>query len=179
MARDVVALKPGDAFPDYVLTNQLGEAFHLESSKGQALAVTFLFTRCPFPTFCPKMAANFQAAQQKLEAIPGAPSNWHLLSVSFDPEFDQPAILKAYAEGHGYNPRRWTFATGALVDVTAMGEQVGLQFWREQPASLSHNLRTVVVDRQGHLQRIFEGNSWTVDDLVSELQNAARAPERP
>ena len=99
VVRDVEPLAVGDPLPDYVLTNQFGEAFHLTQYKGQALAITFLFTRCPFPTFCPRMADHFREAQQELTAMTDVAGNWHLLTVSFDPEFDRPAVLKAYAEG--------------------------------------------------------------------------------
>jgi protein SCO1/2 len=172
LARDVEPLLPGDPLPEYVLTNQFGSRFSTRDFKGQALALTFLFTRCPYPTFCPKMAAEFQAAQQKLLAQPGV-TNWQLLTVSFDPEYDKPAILKTYAEAHGYDPRHWTFATGALIDITALGEQFGLAFWRAPDLSISHNLRTAVVNPAGRVQQVFEGNTWTSDELVSALVAAA------
>jgi protein SCO1/2 len=173
VVRDVEPLGVGDPLPDYVLTNQFGEAFHLTQYKGQALAITFLFTRCPFPTFCPRMADHFREAQQELTAMTDVAGNWHLLTVSFDPEFDRPAVLKAYAEGRQYKPARWTFATGSLVDVTALGDQLGLAFWRDEPGTLSHNLRTAVFDAGGRLQKVFAGNEWTVEELVNELRLAA------
>lgn len=171
--RDVEPLSPGDPFPEYSLTNQFGLPFSTSIFKGQALAITFLFTRCPFPTFCPRMAANFEEVQQKLLASPQGNTNWQLLTVSFDPEFDSPAVLKGYAEAHKFDPQHWTFATGALIDVTALGEQFGLAFWRDQPGTISHNLRTVVVDAAGRVQKIFEGNAWTSEELAVELRKAA------
>ncbi len=170
--RDVEPLSPGDPLPSYSLTNQFGQSFATSGFRGQALALTFLFTRCPFPTFCPRMAANFEETQQKLLAGPQSPTNWHLLTISFDPEFDTPAVLKAYGESRHYDPRHWTFATGAVIDVTAIGEQFGLAFWREQPGTISHNLRTAVVDPGGRVQKIFEGNTWTSDELVAEMRKA-------
>lgn len=166
-------LNEGDLLPDYHFTNQLGEAVSTAQFKGQALAITFLFTRCPFPNFCPLMANNFAEAQKKLLALPGGPANWHLLTISFDPEFDTPAVLQRYAGAHGADPKRWTFATGALVDVTAIGEQFGLTFWKEQAGIISHNLRTVVIDASGRVQKIFVGNSWEPEDLVAEMVKAA------
>ncbi len=172
--RDVEPLSPGDPFPEYSLTNQFGQPFTTARFKGQAIALTFLFTRCPFPTFCPRMASNFEEVQQKLLAPPQTITNWQLLTVSFDPEFDTPAVLKGYAGAHHYDPRHWTFATGALIDVTALGEQFGLAFWRDPPGSISHNLRTAVIDAGGRIQTTFEGNTWTSDELVAELRKAAR-----
>jgi len=173
LVREVQRLEPGELLPEYHLVNQFSRPFSTAEFKGQALAITFLFTRCPYPNFCPRMANNFAAAQQKLLRKPDAPTNWHLLTISFDPEFDKPAVLKAYAEGFKYEPAHWTFATGQLIDVTALGEQFGLAFWHDENGGLSHNLRTTVVDAKGRVQRVFEGNEWTSDELVDELLKAA------
>lgn len=170
---DAEPLNEGDLLPDYRFTNQLGKAFSTAQFKGQALAITFLFTRCPFPNFCPLMANNFAETQKKLLAMPNGPKNWHLFTITFDPEFDTPAVLQRYAEAHGADPKRWTFATGALVDVTAIGEQFGLTFWKEQGGIISHNLRTVVIDASGRVQKIFIGNAWESEDLVAEMIKAA------
>ena len=171
--RDVDSLGPGDRLPEYSLTNQFGQSFSTARFKGQALAITFLFTRCPFPNFCPRMAANFEETQRKLLSSQRGRTNWQLLTISFDPEFDKPAVLKAYAEARNYDPGRWTFATGALIDITAIGEQFGLAFWRDQPGTINHNLRTAVIDAGGRVQKILEGNDWTADELVSEMIAAA------
>jgi protein SCO1/2 len=119
------------------------------------------------------MANNFADVQKKLLAMPRAPTNWHLLTISFDPEFDTPEVLQRYAAAHGADTNRWTFATGALPDVTAIGGQVGLVFWKEQGSIISHNLRTVVIDASGHIQKIFTGNDWQPEDLVAEMVKAA------
>ncbi|HWD92784.1 MAG TPA: SCO family protein [Verrucomicrobiae bacterium] len=172
--REVQPLDEGDLLPNYHFTNQLGEAVSTGQFKGQALAITFLFTRCPFPNFCPLMANNFAEVQKKLLAMPNAPTNWHLLTISFDPEFDTPQVLKQYAEAHGADPARWTFATGALDEIAAMGQQFGLAFWKEQAGIISHNLRTVVIDPSGRVQKIFTGNDWQPPDLVAEMVKAAK-----
>lgn len=175
LVKDVDPLQVGDALPDYTFTNQFGQAIHTGQFKGQALAITFLFTRCPFPSFCPRMANNFAEAQTKLLLQAGAQTNWHLLTLSFDPEFDTSSVLKAYAQGYRYDPQHWDFATGDLVDITAITEQLGLQFWHDQSGSISHNLRAAVVDPSGHIQKIFVGNQWTSDELVAELLKAEGA----
>jgi protein SCO1/2 len=172
LVREVEPLSVGDPLPDYHLTNQFGQAISTAQFKGDALAVTFLFTRCPFPNFCPLMANHFSEVQQKLLSLPNAPTNWHLLTISFDPDFDQPAILKAYAERYKYDPAHSTFATGALIDITALAEQVGLIFSRDQTGNITHNLRTVVVDVSGRIRKIFSGNQWTTTELVQEMLNA-------
>jgi protein SCO1/2 len=172
-SREAEPLNEGDALPDYHFTNQLGQIISTGQFKGQALAITFLFTRCPFPQYCPLMANNFAEAQKIMLKTPGAPTNWHLLTISFDPAFDTPAVLEKYAEAHGADPARWTFASGALPDVTAIGEQLSLTFWKEQEGLITHNLRTAVIDASGRLQKIFIGNEWQPQDLVVELVKAA------
>ena len=172
--RFVEPLNVGDPMPDYAFTNELGQVIHLADFHGQALAFTFIYTRCPFPNFCPRMSSNFADAYKKLSAAPDAPKNWRLLSISFDPEFDKPELLKSYAKRYGYGTNHWSFATGALIDIDAMTEQFGLMFPREG-VGFNHNLRTVVVDAQGKVQKVFTGNEWKVEDLVAEIVKAATA----
>lgn len=172
--RSVDPVKVGDLMPDYPFTNQLGQVIRLGDFKGQALAFTFIFTRCPFPTFCPRMSNCFEEAQKQIKAMANGPTNWHLLTISFDPEFDTPPTLKTYAQRYHYDPQHWSFVTGALMDIDAIGEQFGLMFYR-QDNSINHNLRTVVVDAQGRVQKVFTGNEWKADELVEELVKAASA----
>src|ERR1019366_5013750 len=108
---------------------------------------------CPLPNFCPFLANNFAEAQKQLLAFPNMPTNWQLLTITFDPEFDTPAVLKNYADGHGADPSHWTFATGSLVDIMAIGEQFGLQVARDNNNSVSHNLRVAVIDTAGRVQK--------------------------
>ena len=173
LVRDVEPLNEGDLLPAYQFTNQFGKIFSTKDFKGQALAITFLFTRCPFPTFCPLMANNFNQVQGKLLARTNGPTNWHLVTISFDPEYDTPEVLKAYGEAHRYDPKHWTFATGPLIDITAIGEQFGLVVLRDDTGGINHNLRTVVVDTSGRVRKVFIGNQWTPDELVAEMVKAA------
>jgi protein SCO1 len=172
--RVVQPLQVGDPLPDYILTNQLDQAVKTTQFKGQALAITFLFTRCPFPTFCPRLANDFAETQQKLLTLQGGPTNWHLLTISIDPEFDQPAVLKAYAEAHHYDSAHWTFATGDLGDITAIGDLFGLAFWHDSNGSVTHNMRAAVIDANGRLQKVFEGKDWTSAELTAEMVRAAK-----
>ena len=173
IVREVKPLSVGDLLPEYQFTNQLGRAVSLSALRGNALAITFVFTRCPFPTFCPLMSNNFKAVHELLEKIPHSPTNWHLLEITIDPEFDTPERLNAYAGRFRSNDARWSFLTGSLMDATAFGEQFGLQFIREPGGSISHNLRTVVVDAAGKVQAIIPENKWTPDELTQEIIKAA------
>ncbi len=174
LAKDVAPLDVGDALPDYHFTNQFNQLISTSQFKGQALAINFLFTRCPFPTFCPLTANNFAETEHKLLSMPKGPTNWHLLTISFDPEFDTPAILKAYGERYKYDPGHWSLATGALIDITAIAEQFGQTFWHDETGGISHNLRTVIVDASGRVQKIITGNKWNSDELVDEIVKGTR-----
>ena len=163
-------LEPGAVLPDCTLTNQLGKAIRLSEFKGRALAFTFIFTRCPFPTFCPRMNNNLGSVQRELAAAAGA-TNWHLLSISFDPEFDTPTRLGKYADTYHHDPTHWSFATGAASDIRQLGSAFGLSFWREG-ALFNHNVRTVVVDTQGRVQKLFTNNEWSPAELAEEMKKA-------
>ena len=110
-----------------------------------------------------------------MSAQPDGPKNWRLLSISFDPEHDTPATLQAYARRYQYDPKQWSFVTGALIEIDAITEQFGLEFFREAGSTFNfnHKLRTVVVDAQGRVQQVFVGNEWKVDDFVTEMVKAA------
>lgn len=170
--REVDPLALGQPVPEYHLTNELGQAVSLSQFRGQAVALTFIFTRCPLPNFCPRMSSNFSEVQRKMQARGGGETNWHLFSVSFDPEHDTPAVLQSYAGRYQHDPARWSFLTGDPVEIGALAQQVGQVFWWEQ-GTISHNLRTLVIDQSGKLQKIFPGNTWTSDEMVEELVKAA------
>jgi protein SCO1/2 len=179
VARDVEPLNVGDTVPNYTFTNELGQAVSLDQFKGRAIAITFIFTRCPFPDFCPRMSNNFKEAYDKLRAMPNGPRNWHLLTLSFDPEFDSPAVLRGYAQRYSADPAYWNFLTGSLVEIDAIAEQFGLVFPRSADGGFDHNMRTAVIDTRGKVQSILVGNKWTSDELVGEISKAAKARPPP
>ncbi|NOS72305.1 MAG: redoxin domain-containing protein [Verrucomicrobia bacterium] len=168
----VEELKTGAVLPDYTLTNQLGQAIRLSEFKGRALAFTFIFTRCPFPTFCPRMNNNF-AEVQKLMSQRQAGTNWHLLSISFDPEFDTPERMAIHSQSYHPDPTRWSFATAADETIRKLGGMFGLAYARDG-ALFSHNVRTVVVDVQGRVQTVFNNNEWKPSELMDALEAAMK-----
>ena len=171
---NVPELKPGDMVPDYAFTNQLGQPVRLGSFRGQALAVSFIFTRCPFPLFCPRMSERFAEVQAAFDTRNTGATNWHLLSITFDPEFDTPAVLKGYGQRWKADPRRWTLATGGFDQIEPFATSVGLYFGRGVSiADQNHNLRTLVIGPDGRLVQVFRGNEWSADELVQSLREAS------
>jgi protein SCO1/2 len=173
MTRALQPLDEGDLLPDYAFTNELGQTVRLSQFKGSVLAFTFFFTSCPFPDYCPRLTGNFEKAEKKLSEMTNAPSNWHLLSISFDPATDTPAHLKNFANMVHYDPSHWSFLTGDETQIGGLADQVGENYWREG-TSIGHNMRTVVVDPKGRIQKIFTGNKWTVEELISEMESAVK-----
>ena len=173
--RDVDPLNPGDQMPDYRFVNELGKEVKLSDFKGQVVALTFIFTQCPYPLFCPKLSSNFSEAYKKLQANKTGVTNWHLFSLSFDVAHDTPSVLKTYAEKYEYNPARWNFLTGEMIDVDAITEQFGMHFSRSKTGiGFDHNLRTVVLTPEGRVSEMLIGNEWKSDDLVLLIEQAAR-----
>jgi len=172
-AKQVLELKPGDEMPDAEFVSETGQPVRLSGFRGSALAFTFFFTRCPLPDYCPRMNAHFRDARAWLLEHTPAVTNWQFLCVSFDAEFDKPAVLAGYAAAfRGGNRDRWLFAVATPEVLAEVAPRLDLMVAREG-ASLSHNLRTVVLDPHGRVFRQFDGNTWTPEELASAVAEAA------
>jgi protein SCO1 len=172
--RVVHHLQPGDTVRDATLEDETGARHRLEDFRGDTLAVTFIYTRCPLPNFCPLMDRQFRAVHEQVRADPDLRGAVRLFSVSFDPEHDQPAVLAKHAARLGADRAVWTFLTGDREDVEAFAAQFGVSVMREsgRPDDIVHNLRTVIIDGQGKLVTSFSGSEWTPADLVTEIRRA-------
>jgi protein SCO1/2 len=170
-----VLLEPGQPVPDESFVDQNGQPWRPSLLAGRAYALTFVYTRCPLPAYCPLMDRNFRAAQQAVAARPALRDRVRFVTVSFDPDFDTPKVLKAHAESVGADLSAWTFVTARPVVVDAFGARFGLSVMRgdEQFADITHNLRTAVVAPTGKLVKIYNGNEWTPAQLVADLATAS------
>jgi protein SCO1/2 len=172
----IVELKPGDELPDAAMVTEDGQPLRFSHFRGQAVAFTFFFTRCPLPDFCPRMGANFAQARALLLTRAQAPTNWHFISLSFDPEYDRPEVLTGAALAHrNVNHDRWLYAAATPELLTTLGPRLDFMFSREG-GSFSHNLRTVVLDPQGRIYKQFDGNLWTPLQLADAVAAAANLP---
>jgi protein SCO1/2 len=169
---DIAPFKPGDSLPALTFTDERGQPLRLEDYRGKALAITFIYTRCPLPNFCPLLSEKFRTVQETLVADPAAPKNWQLLSVTIDPEHDTAEVLQRYAKAQRADAAHWKLATGELRDITVLGLRSGLEFW-EGGSEITHNLRTVVFDAQGRMKKVFSENTWTAQELADELRAGA------
>jgi protein SCO1/2 len=161
----------------YKFTNELGQPVSLSDFPGQAIALTFFFTRCPLPDFCPRLSRNFEQVQHKLKAMDNCPTNWHLLSISFDPDHDTPEVLKAYGESYQYDPSHWSFLTGPKDKVTELARLCDVKF-EATNGSFNHNFRTLIIDASNHLQMVFPTSGDLSDPIVQELLKATGGTNR-
>lgn len=172
---DVVAT--GDRVPDASFLDQRGRARRLADWRGQAVAVTFVYTRCPLPNFCPLMDRHFQSVQREIAQDDSLRGRVHLVSVSVDPSYDTPAVLAAHAARVSADPAHWTFLTApadARDQLDGFASRFGVSIMREanSDAEITHNLRTAVIDSRGHLVAILSGNEWTPSDLLAHVRKA-------
>ena len=163
-------LKAGNELPPFRLTNENGEAITAEAFRGRPVVVTFIFTRCPVPNFCPLMNKNFAVLQDAIRGSSGQLAQTRLLSISIDPEFDTPAVLKEHAQSDGADAAIWSFATGAKADIDQLTHSFSV---RVQPegGTLSHGLATALVDANGRIVEIWGGNGWKPEEVVSRIES--------
>ena len=170
------SVRPGDLVEDSAFLNQDGALASLRDLRGHRVAITFAYTRCPLPEFCPLMDRNFVAIQKSLAQTP-AMADVRLVTVTIDPAHDTPAVLKAHAQRLGADSKVWSFLTPEPAGAPAFFEQFGLLVEREGdgPGDITHNLRTLVLDSEGRLASIRTGNDWTPAQLIADLRATAPA----
>jgi protein SCO1 len=168
-------LKPGDLLPDCAFVAEDGGTIHLSDFHGKAVALTFFYSRCPLPDYCQRMSKNFSEARHLIQATTNAPANWQLLSISFDPEFDNPQMLSSYASLYrDGDTNRWLFAAAPTNTLSGLAPRLDLMIMRDGEDITSHNLRTIVLDPQGKIFRQLDGNQWTPQQLADAILQAAR-----
>jgi protein SCO1/2 len=163
----------GQAVPDFTLTDQHGVPVSLEALRGQVVAVAFIYTRCPLPEYCPRVMTNLLALRERFAGRLG--TDLTLLTVTFDPKYDTPQTLKAYADRYDADVRGWHLLTGSTADVARVCSLFGVEFWPEE-GLITHTLQTAVIDREGRLVATAEGKEFTprqLGDLV-ELTLSSR-----
>jgi protein SCO1/2 len=161
-------LKEGAVVPPFSLTDDHGRPFTAADLRGRRTVLTFIFTRCPVPEFCPLMSKKFQSLQQRLTQSPPAGPEVRLLSITIDPEFDTPEILRPYAESYGADPQRWRFVTGTPAQISALTKAFAVHT-EKNAGTLDHTLATALIDPDGRVEKIWRGNSWNVDEVLAAL----------
>ena len=159
--------------PDFALTNEFGQTLSLHGFQGRAVAMTFFFTRCPIPEYCPRLTKNFQGAIEKLKAIPGGPTNFHFLSISFDP-IDTPLVLRSYGSHYRYDSNHWSFVTGNIDQIQELARGFGVSV-KLEGGTYDHSFSTAIFDATGRLQNMWPIGGDMTDQIVTEMTKAAQA----
>jgi protein SCO1/2 len=161
-------LELGEMVPDFAMTTQDGKVVRLADLRGQVVILTFIYTRCPLPDFCPLMDRKFSALAQSIGAFPERAKHIRLISLSFDPEHDTPAILRKHALIRGAMPPLWSYAVASHEELAKIAPTLGL-FYGPTRGEVAHNLCTAILDREGKLARLEVGterNRWETADLL-------------
>lgn len=171
-------LQPGETMPDAALLDQHNARRSLSEWHGTPLLLTFVYTRCPLPNYCPAMNRNFATLQASLAADPDLTGTLKLISVTFDPEYDTPEVLADFADKQGSDPNVWTWLTGDRVTTDRLAAKFGVGVLRDtdDPLQVTHNLRTALVDADGKIVKIYSGNEWTPADVLKDLADLRAVP---
>jgi protein SCO1/2 len=163
----------GTEAPDFALVNQDGKKISFKQYRGKALVMTFIYTRCPLPDYCPLMTQNFVAINRELQGKPALRDKTHLLSVTVDPEYDKPKVLRDYgarfagSDNDGF--KRWEFATGNPEQIKSVAQFFGLNYWKEKD-QIIHGLRTTIIAPDGKVAKVYRSNDWKPEDVVKDLE---------
>ncbi len=164
--------KPGDEVPNFTMINQNGKRFSFHQYRGSAVIVTFIYTRCPLPDYCPLMTDNFSELLAALKSEPEKYPAIRLLSITLDPEYDSPKVLREYAAAHSVDPALWDYATGTKAEIKEIATFFGLQYWTEGDQVI-HSLRTAIIGPGGNLIKLYRGNEWKPSEILKEIRKSS------
>ena len=179
---EVIGPKPGDEVPDYRLINQDGKAIRIHDYKGKALLLTFIYTRCQDPGQCTLMSSNFATIDQELQKQPELYQKTHLLSISFDAEYDTPKVLRSYGAAHtgkysDENFAHWECASGSADEVKGIAQFFGMRYYLDSSSGkeqVIHGLRTALIGPDGRIVKIYRGNEWKPDEILRDIVDAIK-----
>lgn len=157
----------GTPVPDFTLTDETGRPFQLSRLRDRVVALDFIYTRCPLPDVCPRLSANFAALQRRFGP------KVTLVSITIDPQYDTPAVLREYAKRWNANSENWHFLTGEDAVIRSVAASFGLLYFAEE-GSISHTARTAVIRRGGQLAGLVEGSNYAVSQLGDLIELALR-----
>lgn len=168
-------IKPGDQVPDFQLLNQSAKQIHLNQFRGKILLMTFIYTRCPLADYCPRMSRNFAQIDKVLAADPELYKKTHLLSVSFDPEYDTPQVLRSY--GSAYTGKytnekfeHWDFAAPDKDDLAPVLRFFGVGATPEKDKTITHSLSTILIGPDGKVFKWYPTNDWAPEQVINDVK---------
>ena len=170
-------LLTGEAVPDVDMVDQDNRTFHLRDDKGKAVLITFIYTRCPMPDFCPRISSNFSHIHDALKQNPSLYGHTQLVSITLDPIYDTPAVMRkyglAYLDGSVDDLRSWTFASTSTGDLQALASAFGLEYFADGN-QINHSMSTVLLSKDGRVAQVWKGNDWRWEDILTATEYAAQ-----
>jgi protein SCO1/2 len=170
----------GEQVPDFALLNQSGKTIHLDQFRGKVVLLTFIYTRCPMADFCPRMSDNFAEIDKKLAQDGAVYGKTHLLSISFDPKYDTPKVLRSYGGAHTgrfteEDFRHWDFAAPSVEELPKMEQyfDFGVTGDSSDPSTIQHSLSTVLIGKDGKIVAWYPSNDWKPADVLKQVEQAA------
>jgi protein SCO1/2 len=180
MSSAAASIEPasGDRVPDFLLTNQDGKRIRVGQYRGKALLLTFIYTRCPLPDYCPLMTERFAEIENQLKGDKSLSSKTHLLSITVDPDYDKPNVLRSYGQQAAGQQSfdHWEFATGSHEEVKKAATWFGLEYWPDKD-QIIHSLRTALIAPDGKLIKLYRGSDWETEDVINDLKNIPAAEQ--
>ena len=171
--------REGEPIPDVPFTNQDNKRVHLSTYKGEVLALTFVYTRCPLPDFCIRMSDNFAKIQKSLKQDPSLNGRWHLFSITFDPDFDNPKVLNGYGKTYGADFSDWDFLVTDKKSLETIADGFDLTYQPDEGGLIAHTLRTVLIDKKGNLVAVLKGNDWVAGDVTNRIRQLINSSPIP
>jgi protein SCO1/2 len=159
----------GDAVPEFAFVDERNRPLTTADLRGHLTVLTFVFTRCPVPEFCPLLSLRFGELQRAIGADSGFARRVRLLSITLDPEHDRPEVLTEYARGVGADPAVWSFATGETAQIDSVVRAFSV-FRERNGVTLDHTLCTALVDGDGTIVELWRGNGWTTAEVLSAIR---------
>ena len=178
-----VALPPhtllvGEQVPDIAMVNQDGKAVHLGGYAGKVVLLTFIYTRCPLPNACPRISGNFAHIFHQLSGDPVALRGAHMISVTLDPDYDRPEVLRAYGINFQASAPApfsdWEFTRTSPQDLRKLADAFGLQYTASNN-QITHTMRTILISPERRVINIWYGSDWKPDEVGEAVRTAAKS----
>jgi protein SCO1/2 len=168
----------GDVVPNFKLLDQSDRTISLQQFHGKVVLMTFIYTRCPLPDYCPRLSSNFAAIDKTLQADPALYNKTHLLSISFDPTYDTPAVLRTYGSAYVNSKEKesfqhWNFAAPSVAELSKMEQFFDVGVTSGEDGTLQHSLSTVLIGKDGKVVAFYPTNDWTTAEVLEKIKFAS------
>jgi len=157
----------GETMPDFALYDQEGRVVQSGRFRGKQIMLNFIYSRCPVATMCPASTAKMMLAQ-KLAREAGVP-NIEFVSITLEPSYDTPGVLKEYAAARGIDTSNFSFLTGPEGAIRDLLAQFGV-IAEFKGDLIQHTLSTLLIDEKGSIIHRADGSSWEPLDFVAKMR---------